>query len=63
MPNKVKQLLTFLLILVVPLVVKFALTARLGNLKATLIALGIMVCGALISMFVIKPQKEKPDDN
>ncbi len=63
MPNKVKQLLTFLLILVVPLVVKFALTARIGNLKATLIALGIMACGALISMFVIKPQKEKPDDN
>ena len=63
MPNQLKQLLTYILIFVIPLVLNYALRAKLGDTKALLIALGVMACGTLISVFVIKPKKEKPDDN
>ncbi len=61
MPNKIRQLLSLVFILVVPLVARDVLyyLVKLSRTVSTLIAIGLMAIGAFVSFRFLKPVKNK----
>ena len=61
MPNKIRQLLSLVFILVVPLVARDVLyyLVKLNRTVSTLIAMGLMAVGAFVSFRFLKPVKNK----